>query len=150
MQLKRKLSFHPCGNYRETYEQELNIFETDFGRLWLGIFLGLLFFVAPFVLALICSYILNTIGIAAIAAIGLNILIVTRADFSGTRCILRRGRLLPQPFWPQDWALDLCRHSGGWYYYRHDRHDFRHTSGRLKGLYLTIATLAGQFIIEYF
>ena len=46
----RKFSFHPCGNYRENYAQELNIFETDFGRLWLGIFLAVLFFVAPFVL----------------------------------------------------------------------------------------------------
>jgi len=27
--------------------------------------------------------------------------------------------------------------------------DLRHSIGRLKGLYLTIATLAGQFIVEY-
>ena len=43
--------------------------------MWLGIFLGLLFFVAPFVVSPYMLYILNTIGIAAIAAIGLNILI---------------------------------------------------------------------------
>ena len=71
----RKFSFHPCGNYRENYAQELNIFETDFGRVCLGIFLALLFFVAPFVVSPYMLYILNTIGIAAIAAIGLNILI---------------------------------------------------------------------------
>jgi branched-chain amino acid transport system permease protein len=75
MKKMRKLSFHPCGNYRETYKQELNIFETDFGRFWLIIFLAFFFFVAPFVLSPYMLYILNTIGIAAIAAIGLNILI---------------------------------------------------------------------------
>jgi len=75
MKKMKNFSFHPCGNYHENYAQELNIFETDFGRVSLGIFLAVLFGVAPFFLSPYMLYILNTIGIAAIAAIGLNILI---------------------------------------------------------------------------
>ncbi|HOW57260.1 MAG TPA: hypothetical protein PKZ12_04615, partial [Smithellaceae bacterium] len=71
----KSFSFHPCGNYREDYKQELTIFETDFGRVCLGIFLLALFFVVPFFVSSYMLYIINTIGIAAIAVIGLNILI---------------------------------------------------------------------------
>ena len=71
----RKFQFHPCGNFRESYLEELAIFETDFGRLWLGIGLVLLFGVIPFITSPFGLYILNTIGIYAIAAIGLNLLI---------------------------------------------------------------------------
>jgi len=70
-----KLSFHPCGNFRENYAQELTIFDTWFGRVSLIVFLILLFGVAPFFLSAYLLYILNTIGILAIAAIGLNILV---------------------------------------------------------------------------
>ena len=45
----RKLQFHPCGNYNESYLEELAIFETDFGRLWMLIGLVLLFGVIPFI-----------------------------------------------------------------------------------------------------
>ncbi len=45
----RKLQFHPCGNFNETYEQELSIFQTDFGRFATLIGLVLLFAVVPFV-----------------------------------------------------------------------------------------------------
>jgi hypothetical protein len=30
----KKLHFHPCGNYREAYNDELTVYETDFGRFW--------------------------------------------------------------------------------------------------------------------
>ena len=71
----KKLRFHPCGNYRENYKEELTIFETDFGRLWLGIGLLALFLILPWVVKPYMIYVLNMMGIAAIAAIGLNILI---------------------------------------------------------------------------
>jgi len=45
----KKLRFHPCGNYRENYKEELTIFETDFGRLWFGIGLLSLFLILPWV-----------------------------------------------------------------------------------------------------
>jgi len=71
----KKWQFHPCGNYRERYAQELSIFETDFGRLWLVIGILALFGIVPWVFGPYMIYIFNTIGIAAIAVIGLNILI---------------------------------------------------------------------------
>ena len=51
----RKLQFHPCGNYKESYREELAIFETDFGRLWMLIGLVLLFGVIPFISSAIYS-----------------------------------------------------------------------------------------------
>ena len=146
----KKFSFHPCGNYRENYSQELNIFETDFGRVCLILFLAVLFLVAPFVLSPYMLYILNMIGIAAIAAIGLNILIgftgqislghgaffgvgAYAAAFLATRCDI--------PFLLSVPAAGLITALVGLI--------FGLPSSRLKGLYLTIATIAGQFIIEY-
>lgn len=146
----RKFSFHPCGNYRETYEQELNIFETDFGRLWLLIFLVVLFGAAPFVLSPYMLYILNTIGIASIAAIGLNILIGYTGQIS-----LGHGAFFGVGAYA---AAILATRWGIGFYVAIPAAGlitalvgmiFGIPSGRLKGLYLTIATLAGQFIIEY-
>ena len=71
----RKLHFHSCGNYKESYEEELTIFETDFGRAWLLIGLLALFIVVPLFASQYTLYIINTIGIYSIAAIGLNLLI---------------------------------------------------------------------------
>jgi branched-chain amino acid transport system permease protein len=146
----RKFSFHPCGNFRETYAQELNIFETDFGRIALGIFLVLLFFVAPFFLSAYMLYILNLIGIAAIATIGLNILIGYTGLISlghgaffgvGAYAAAILATRLGAPFYLAIPAAGLITAMVGMI--------IGIPSGRLKGLYLTIATLAGQFIIEY-
>jgi len=150
MKIMRKFSFHPCGNYRENYAQELNIFETDFGRLWLGVFLALLFFVAPFVVSPYMLYILNTIGIAAIAAIGLNILIGYTGQIS-----LGHGAFFGVGAYAA--AILSTRLCVGFYFAIPAAGIITALvgmvigipSGRLKGLYLTIATLAGQFIIEY-
>lgn len=146
----KKFSFHPCGNYRETYAQELTVFETDYGRVSMLVFLLLFFFAAPFLVSSYMLYVINTVGIAAIAAIGLNILIGYTGQISlghgaffgvgayaaailATRCGL--GFYLAIP------AAGAITALVGMI--------FGIPSGRLKGLYLTIATLAGQFIIEY-
>jgi len=47
------------------------------------------------------------------------------------------------------YGIPSCRGSSGGAVTGRRRHGLRIPSGRLKGLYLTIATLAGQFIIEY-
>ena len=70
-----KLRFRPCGNFKERYDQEIDIFETDFGRVSMWVGLALLLGVVPFIFGPYTLYIINYIGIAAIAAIGLNILI---------------------------------------------------------------------------
>jgi branched-chain amino acid transport system permease protein len=146
----RRFSFHPCGNYREDYAQELTIFETDYGRICLGLFLIALFFAAPFFLSGYMLYILNTIGIAAIAAVGLNILVGYTGQISlghgaffgvGAYAAAILATRVGLDFYLAIPAAGIITALIGMI--------FGIPSGRLKGLYLTIATLAGQFIIEY-
>jgi len=146
----KKFSFHSCGNYRDDYAEELKIFETYFGRICLGLFLILLFAVAPFVVSTYMLYILNMIGIAAIAAIGLNILIGYTGQISlghgaffgvGAYAAAILATRLELGFYLAIPAAGIITALVGMI--------FGIPSGRLKGLYLTIATLAGQFIIEY-
>lgn len=146
----KKFSFHSCGNYREDYAEELKIFETYFGRICLGLFLILLFAVAPFIVSTYMLYILNMIGIAAIAAIGLNILIGYTGQISlghgaffgvGAYAAAILATRLGVGFYVAIPAAGIITALVGMI--------FGIPSGRLKGLYLTIATLAGQFIIEY-
>jgi branched-chain amino acid transport system permease protein len=146
----RRLKFHPCGNFTETYAEELALFETDFGRVWVIIGLTFLFCVVPLVSSSYQLYILNHIAIAAIAAVGLNLLIgytglisLGHGAFFGvgayTAAILV-GRL-GFPFWLAVLSSGVVTAMVGMV--------FGLPSARLKHLYLTIATLAGQFIIQY-
>lgn len=146
----KKFSFHPCGNFRESYAQELTIFETWFGRVCLLFFLIILFTIVPFSLDPYYLYILNTIGIMAIGAIGLNILIGYTGQISlghgaffgvGAYAAAILATRLDVPFYLSIPAAGFVTAMIGMI--------FGIPSGRLKGLYLTIATLAGQFIIEY-
>ncbi|HDM09831.1 MAG: branched-chain amino acid ABC transporter permease [Deltaproteobacteria bacterium] len=146
----RRLQFHPCGNFRESYHQELTIFETDFGRLWLIVGLVLLFGVVPFVSTSYLLYVLNLMGIYAIAAIGLNILIGYTGQISlghgaffgvGAYTAAILATRVNFPFWAAVPLGGMATAGVGMI--------FGIPSGRLKHLYLTIATLAGQFIMEY-
>jgi branched-chain amino acid transport system permease protein len=146
----KKFSFHPCGNFRESYLQELTIFETWFGRLSLLVFLVVLMVGAPLFLSNNLLYILNNIGIMAIAAVGLNILIGYTGQISlghgaffgvGAYAGAILATRLGLPFYICIPSAGLITALIGMI--------FGIPSGRLKGLYLTIATLAGQFIIEY-
>ena len=146
----RKIHLHPCGNFRERYDRELTVFSTDFGRLWAGIGLMILFAFVPLLASPYMMYIFNMIGIAAIAAIGLNILIGFTGQISlGHGAFFGVGAYtgaifataLHLPMFVSVPAAGLVTAGIGMI--------FGIPSGRLKGLYLTIATLAGQFIIEY-
>ena len=146
----RKLRFHPCGNFRESYYEELTIFETDFGRLWTIIGLVLLFGAVPFVSSSYLLYVLNICGIYAIAAIGLNILIGFTGQISlghgaffgvGAYSAAILATKVGLPFILTIPIAGLITAAVGMV--------FGLPSARLKHLYLTIATLAGQFIIEY-
>jgi len=145
-----KLQFHPCGNFKESYQEELTIFETDFGRLWLIIGLALLFGVIPLISSPYILYILNTMGIYAIAAIGLNILIGYTGQISlghgaffgvGAYAAAILATKASFPFVLAVPAAGIATAGVGII--------FGLPSARLKHLYLLIATLAGQFIIEY-
>jgi len=146
----RRLQFHPCGNFKESYREELAIFETDFGRLWLIIGLVLLFGVVPFISTPYILYILNAIGIYTIAAIGLNLLTGYTGQISlghgaffgvGAYSAAILATKANFPFWLAVPAAGFITAAIGM--------GFGLPSARLKHLYLTIATLAGQLIIEY-
>ncbi|MCF8143497.1 MAG: branched-chain amino acid ABC transporter permease [Deltaproteobacteria bacterium] len=146
----RKLQFHPCGSFKTSYHQDLNIFSTDFGRLWMGIGIVLLFGVVPFISSSYTLYILNSVGIYAIAAVGLNLLIgftgqisLGHGAFFGVGAYA--GAILATrvglPFFVAVPLAGVIAAAVGMV--------FGLPSARLKHLYLCIATLAGQFIIEY-
>ena len=146
----RKLKVHPCGKFNERYEEELAIFGTDFGRVWLWIGLIVLFAVIPFISSNYVLYVVNHIGIAAIAAIGLNILIGFTGQISlghgaffgvGAYSAAILATALGFPFWLSILCAGIITALVGMV--------FGMPSIRLKHLYLTIATLAGQFIIQY-
>src|SRR4030043_474374 len=146
----RKLKLHPCGKFNEQYGEELTIFSTDFGRLWMWVGLFLLFVVIPFICKPYFLYVINHIGIAAIAAIGLNILIGFTGQFSlghgaffgvGAYSAGILATAVGFPFWLSVICAGMITAVVGMI--------FGIPSVRLKHLYLTIATLAGQFIIQY-
>jgi branched-chain amino acid transport system permease protein len=146
----KKFQFHPCGNYKEKYEQEITIFETDFGRLWLLIGIFFLFTIVPFISSPYFLHVLNMVGIASIAAVGLNILIGYTGQISlghgafigvGAYAAAILATSANMPFLLTLPLAGLISALVGMI--------FGIPSGRLKGLYLTIATLAGQIIVEY-
>ena len=146
----RKMKLHPCGKFNERYEEELTIFGTDFGRLWMWIGLFLLFVIVPFISDRYTLYVINHIGIAAIAAIGLNILIGYTGQISlghgaffgvGAYSAAILATAVGFPFWLSVLCAGVITALVGMI--------FGIPSVRLKHLYLTIATLAGQFIIQY-
>lgn len=146
----RPLKLRPCGNYKESYAEELGVFETDFGRVWAAVGLVLLFGVVPVISSAYTLYILNNIAIAAIAAIGLNLLTgytglisLGHGAFFGVgayaAAILAGRWSVPFPF--AVLAAGALAALVGMV--------FGLPSARLKHLYLTISTLAGQFILQY-
>lgn len=146
----RKIQLHPCGNYRTGYEQEQAIFSTDYGRIWAGMGLFFLFTLLPIISSDYMLYIFNMVGIAAIATLGLNILIGYTGQISlghgaffgvGAYAAAILASRFQFPFIFSVPAAGMITALIGMI--------FGVPSGRLKGLYLTIATLAGQIIIEY-
>ena len=144
------LRFRLCGNYFDRYEQELAIFETDFGRACLLAGLIVLFGIVPFISGPYTLYILIVIAITSIAALGLNILVGFTGQLSlGHGAFFGVGAYTAAilatkyncPFIVAVVAAGFITALIGI--------GFGLPSIRLKGLYLTIATLAGQFIIEH-
>ncbi len=146
----KRLKIPPCGNYKEHYGAELAIFETDFGRACAFAGLAVLFGVVPFICSPYLLYVVNITGIAAIAVLGLNILVGFTGQISlghgaffgvGAYAGAILATTVGLPMWISVPAAGIVTAFVGMI--------FGIPSGRLKGLYLTIATLAGQFIIEY-
>ncbi len=138
-----------CGDFRETYIKDEEIFQSLFVKFWLVLFFAFLL-IFPFAANAYMLYVANMIGFAIIGAVGLNLLtgftgqislghaafvgvgaytsaiLVTRLDFS---------------FWLSIPFAGLVAAGAGMV--------IGIPSLRVKGLYLCIATLAAQFIFEF-
>ena len=138
-----------CGDFRETYIKDEEIFQSLFVKWWLGLFFVFLL-VFPFVANAYLLYVANMIGFAVIAAIGLNILTgftgqisLGHAAFAGvggyTSAILVTK--LGVSFWIALPCAGVMAAISGLI--------IGIPSLRVKGLYLCIATLSAQLILEF-
>jgi branched-chain amino acid transport system permease protein len=137
-----------CGEFRTSYASDMAIFETPFASRLLGVFLVLLALV-PFFATAYWLDVVNRIGIAVIAALGLNILTGFTGQISlGNAAFLAVGAYSTAALgrWNLP-CLAIIPLSGlitalvGMV--------FGIPSLRLKGLYLAMATLAAHFIVEF-
>jgi branched-chain amino acid transport system permease protein len=138
-----------CGDFKETYIKDEEIFQSLFVKFWLGLFFVFLL-VFPFIANAYMLYVANMIGFAIIAAVGLNLLTgftgqisLGHAAFVGvgayTSAILVTR--LGFSFWLSIPFAGLMAAFAGMI--------IGIPSLRVKGLYLCIATLAAQFIFEF-
>lgn len=138
-----------CGDFKESYREDEEIFQSLFVRICLAV-LFVFLIITPFVASSYVLYIMNLIGIAIIGAVGLNLLTgftgqisLGHAAFVGvggyaTAILVTR---LDMPFW---FAMPIAGFvSAGMGLI------IGIPSLRVKGLYLCIATLAAQFILEF-
>jgi branched-chain amino acid transport system permease protein len=138
-----------CGDFRETYAEDMAIFESPLPRFLLGLLLAVLA-TAPFFATSYWMDVLTRILISIVAAMGLNILTGFTGQISlGNAAFLAvgayatafmSGRLgLPFPIViPIAGVLTALVGMV-----------FGVPSLRLKGLYLAVATLAAHFVIEF-
>jgi len=151
------MSYVNCGNFKSTYEADAEVFKTKFSKTMVWLFVIALF-VVPYALKLIYGevdeyylFVMHSIFIAVIGAVGLNIL----TGFTGL-ISLGQGAFMGVgayaggyvslhfgvPFYLAIPIAGLVTAVVGMF--------FGIPSLRLKGLYLSIATLAAQFIIQFF
>lgn len=138
-----------CGDFRQTYAEDMAIFESPLPRWLLGLLVAALA-TMPFVSTSYWMDVLNRILIAVIAAMGLNILTGFTGQISlGNAAFLSVGAYttaylagkLGLPFPVVIPAAGVLTALVGMV--------FGVPSLRLKGLYLAVATLAAHFVIEF-
>ncbi len=143
------MNAHICGDYKTSYKKDMVLFQTPFSKFWIIVFLVSLCII-PLFLDDYVLYVCNMIGIAIIGALGLNILTGFTGQISlGHGAFLGIGAYasaylvmdLGFPFFIALPCAGVITAMFGMV--------FGIPSLRLKGLYLAIATLAAQFIIEY-
>ena len=141
----------PCGDFRTTYAKDMSMFQ-DKASFYLTI-LGILFLLlCPFLFDSLVIFLLINIGFYAIAALGLNLLVGSTGQISvGHAAFFGFGAFASVwlnnnfsffPVWFSIPAAATLTAIVGIL--------FGIPAARLKGLYLAIATLAAQFIIQDF
>ena len=137
-----------CGDFRTSYAADMAIFDSTFARVALGVFVAALA-ALPLVGTTYWLDVANRVGIAVIAAMGLNILTGFTGQVSlGNAAFMAVGAYATAalaarnvPFYlaiPLSGALTALVGMV-----------FGIPSLRLKGLYLAIATLAAHFIVAF-
>ncbi len=137
-----------CGDFRTSYQADMAIFDSNLSRWLLGAFV-LVLLAFPSIATSYWLDVANRIGIAVIAAMGLNILTGFTGPISlGHAAFLSVGAYTTAwlagrgvPFVIAMYVSGLVSALVGMV--------FGIPSLRLKGLYLAIATLAAHFIIEF-
>ena len=138
-----------CGDFKESYIKDEEIFQSIFVKFWLGLFI-LFLLILPLVADAYVLYVANLIGFAIVGAVGLNILTgftgqisLGHAAFVGvggyTAAILMTK--LNFSFWLALPCAGFVAAGAGLV--------IGIPSLRVKGLYLCMATLAAQFIFEF-
>ena len=144
------LSMRPCGDFRTSYKQDNTIFETKTIR-WVTIFTIIALCFAPLIVDAYFITLLIQISYLGIAALGLNILVGYTGQIS-----LGHGAFFGFGAFASAWLntsfaipVLLCIPLAGFLTMGVGMM-FGAPAARIKGLYLAIATLASQFIIEDF
>ncbi|PCI52426.1 MAG: branched-chain amino acid ABC transporter permease [Gammaproteobacteria bacterium] len=144
------LAMRPCGDFRTSYKQDNTIFETKTIR-WVTIFTIIALCFAPLFLDGYFITLLIQISYLGIAALGLNILVGYTGQIS-----LGHGAFFGFGAFASAWLntsmnipVFLCIPLAGFLTMGVGMM-FGAPAARIKGLYLAIATLASQFIIEDF
>ena len=139
-----------CGVYQTSYRADMAVYKLPLARWGLAGFGVVLFLVLPLAAGEYILSILNLVGIASVGAIGLNLLVGGAGQISlGQGGFMAVGAYtaaifalrLGLPFWLSIPAAGFMTALVG--------SVFGIPSLRVKGLYLAIATLAAQFIIEW-
>jgi len=140
----------PCGDFRTSYKQDNTIFETKTIR-WVTIFTIIALCFAPLLVDAYYITLLIQISYLGIAALGLNILVGYTGQIS-----LGHGAFFGFGAFASAWLntsfnipVFLCIPLAGFLTMGVGMM-FGAPAARIKGLYLAIATLASQFIIEDF
>jgi branched-chain amino acid transport system permease protein len=137
-----------CGDFHTTYDQDMAIFDSTLARGFLAAFL--LFLVAlPWGASSYWMDVANRVGIAVIAATGLNILTGFTGQISlGNAAFLSVGAYSTAALTARGVPFLIAVLSSG-VISAIVGMVFGVPSLRLKGLYLAIATLAAHFIVEF-
>ncbi|MBT6276593.1 MAG: branched-chain amino acid ABC transporter permease [Chromatiales bacterium] len=143
--------YRATGTFNRSYAEELNIYQAPLPKVTMMVIAVLTFVVVPLTLNEYYISILNFIGVAALGAIGLNILLGYTGQISvGHGGFMAVGAyttaVILREFPEAPWLLALV---GGGFGAAAVGMFFGIPSLRIKGLYLAVATLAAQLIIEW-
>ncbi|AMK10607.1 MAG: branched-chain amino acid ABC transporter permease [Pseudodesulfovibrio sp.] len=137
-----------CGLFFTTYEGEAQVFQSGFQKLVIGLFLVLLC-VAPLILNTHQTSIMNLIFISVIGAVSLNLLTGVCGQISlGHGAFIGVGAYAAGQCSLHGVPFPLAILTGGLITAMVGM-VFGVPSLRLKGIYLAIATLAAQLVLEY-